>query len=154
MFLGWGYPDTSADNRLPVIQGHLPAGLLWTGDGVSVVDCSTFANALAAYCTDADWDAQAYYDGQVMGADDLWSAPKAWARCGAGELMAPGEIADQWGLYQGWGSGFKFGHQWAYHGRLGVRFHSSRSKGGPRRDRISKADLAAYYKAGIQGVRL
>ena len=158
-FLGWRYATRSADNRFPTIKGCLPAGLLLKPGDARVIDCSTFITALVCYAwPEKEWDAEAYSDMQIMDASRLWSPVDAWERHSLGTRVdGP---ADGWGLYQSWVDDqlptISGGHQWAFHGGLGLRLHSSSRDGrGPTLDRdVSWDALAKYYKAGISGVEL
>jgi hypothetical protein len=164
-FLGWRYATKSGDNRFPTIKGCLPAGLLHKPGDPRLIDCSTFITALACYAfPDTDWDAQAYADMQIMDATRLWSPVDAWARHGLGTRVEDSP-ADGWGFYQSWvddkaaefdGDPISGGHQWAYHGRLKLRLHSSsRGAVGPTLDRgVTWESLESYYKDGIMGVTL
>ena len=157
-FLGYRYASRSADNRAPVVRGCLPVALAWRPGDDRRVDCSTFISALAVYmAADLEWDAAAYADMQIMDAARLWSPLDAWARHGIGARMEPGEACQGWGLYQGWAdtAAVRGGHQWAYHGGMGIRVHaSSIGDVGPIWERVAFSSLAGKYRSGIQGVRL
>ena len=164
-FLGYRYAVASQDNRYPVARGCLPSGLVLQPGDQRRVDCSTFITAVVCYM-DAEraWDQSAYADMQIMDAARLWSPLDAWERHGVGRAMAVGEMAPRWGIYQSWvddqaaaidGDPISGGHQWAYHGGLGVRIHSSsRGATGPTREHVAFGDLLKYYKAGVRGVEV
>lgn len=162
-FLGYRYATISNLNRLPVVRDCLPGGLIWEPGDAKLIDCSTFVTAVLVYAH-ADrvkWDQFAYADMQVMNADRLWSCVDAWERHGLG---VPAAMTQGWGAYQGWvddqpaesdGDPISGGHQWLYHGGMGVRLHSSsRGSVGPVWERVDWSDLVARYRSGIRGVAL
>ena len=164
-FTGFRYAATSADNRFPVIRGCLPASLELREGDAKLIDCSSYVTASVVYKEPSiEWDAEAYEDMQIMDAKRLWSPVDCWHRHGLGRLLAKNTFADQWGVYQSWvddqlpefdGDGISGGHQWFYHGRLGLRQHSSSRGGiGPTQQHISIEALIAKYPAGIRGVAL
>lgn len=164
-FLGYRYAVASKDNRYPVARGCLPAGLVHKPGQKKLIDCSTFITACVCYMDSGrDWDQTAYADMQIMDAGSLWSPLDAWERHGVGQAMAAGEMAGQWGIYQSWvddqaaaidGDPISGGHQWAYHGGLGIRIHSSsRGATGPTREHVTFNELLKHYKAGVRGVRV
>lgn len=176
-FLGWRYANTreGEKNRLPVVRDCLPSSLLLKPGQDRLVDCSTFWTAVMVYRHAwVDWDAEAYPDMQIFDAARPWSPVDAWVRHGLGNDLNLGENAhgrravlepaQGWGAYQGWvdpdlpevdGDGVSGGHQWGYHGGMGVRLHStSRGSRGPTREHADWGDLLAYYKGGIRGVEL
>lgn len=157
-FLGWSYASTTGDNRFPVIREPLPSGLLLKAGDDPRIDCSTFIAALVVYAfPDVEFDDQYYADAQIFDAARPWSPVEAWARHGIG-TRTDGPV-DGWAIYQSWRSldPLRSGHQWAYHGGLKLRLHSSSSRGGigPTMDRgVTWDSLSEYYRAGIRGVEL
>lgn len=153
-FLGYRYASARDGDRnvVPVGGGCLPANLVRGPREPKLVDCSTFLAAVAVYAHAGvvEWDARAYSDLQIMGSD-LWSPVDCWVRHGLGdEVDGP---VQGWGFYQGWGNGS--GHQWAYHGGMGIRLHSSSTgKAGPTWERVEWKGLADRYVDGIRGVEL
>jgi len=175
-FLGWRYAGSTQENRFPVQQGCIPSTLVINHGQEKRIDCSSFMVALAcyAYAGRVQWDADAYSDLQVMDVGRLWSAVDCWERHQLGTRLPT--LANRhnrptvttpargWGFYQAWvdtdpaeidGDPIGPGHQFAYHGGMGVRMHSSSDEGcGPVWERISWAELVEYYAHGIQGIAL
>lgn len=174
--LGWAYAIKSTDNRFPAPQEPLPARLLWRPGDRKLIDCSSYLAMIAAYVHAdlVDWDPEAYPDMQIMDAARLWSPVDCWERHGLGTRI-PTEAnrhgyatvvqpAQGWAFYQAWvdiepaevdGDPIGPGHQFAAHGGMGIRIHSSSRGGrGPVREALDWAKLLDYYAHGIQGVAL
>jgi hypothetical protein len=106
---------------------------------------------------DVEWDRGAYSDLQIMDPARLWSPLDAWERHGLGTALPAGIACQGWGLYQSWvdTDRIRGGHQWAYHGAMNVRVHSSSiGNAGPTWERVPFAELVSKYPAGIRGVEL
>jgi len=162
-FLGYRYAFATKGHRsrVPVIRDPLPSSLLWEPGMERRIDCSGFITAALAfaYADLVEWDAQAYGEMQVFDAGRPWSPVECWTRHNLGAPLPNNEHAQGWGVYQGWVSAepgsISGGHQWAYHGGMGVRVHSTIRGGiGPIWERAHWEDLVGFYRAGIHGVAL